>query len=70
MGHLYRAACVDHCVMVLMAFLTRAFTPCELVFLDLAGFDATLRVEAFERILFPLLPLHQHVHVLVRGIKI
>lgn len=41
--NLYHAACADHCVMVLMAFLTCGFLPRELAAQDLLGHNARLR---------------------------
>lgn len=65
-GHLYYVPCADHCVAVMMAFLTRVFLPPELAIQYLFGHNARIRVEVCGAILFPL---PQHVYNLVRGIK-
>lgn len=66
-GHLYHVACVDHCAIVLVAFLARAFSSHELTIQDLPEHDAHMRVGARNTILFLLL---QHVQEFVRGIKV
>lgn len=60
-------ACADHCIMVLMAFLSRAFPLRELVIQDLPGHDASMQVGAYGGVMFSL---PQHVHDFVRGFKI
>lgn len=64
--HLYLVPRADHCVAVLMAFLTLVFSPQELFIQYLSGHDAPVRVGACEFIFF-LLP--QHVHDFVSGTK-
>lgn len=64
--HLYRVACADHCVVVLMAFLTHAFPPRELAIQNLPGHKARMHVWEFGGILFPL---HQYLQDSVFGFK-
>lgn len=52
--HLILVACADHCVTVLMAYLTRAFPPRKLVIQDLPGHDDRMWIESGERISFQL----------------
>lgn len=66
-GHLYRVACVDHCVKVSMAIRASAFSSRELAIQDLPRHKIGMRVGECGAILFPL---PQHVHELVHGVKV
>lgn len=62
--HLHRAR---HCVMVLMVFLARPFTPLELDIQNLPVHNARMWVGVYRGILFSLA---QSVHDFVRGIEV
>lgn len=66
-GHLSRFVCADHCIMMLMAFPNRTFSSHELAIQNLPGHDARIRAGSCGGILFSL---PQHMHKLVRGIKV
>lgn len=65
--YLYRVACVDLCVMVLMTLLACACPPHEVTIQDFPWHAVCMRVGAWGEIMFPL-PLH--VHEFVHFIKV
>lgn len=66
-GHLYQVAFLDHCFLVLMALLARAFSPCELATQYLQGHNGCMWAGACGGISFPLL---RHMHNFIPDIKV